>query len=371
VARFARIGQIARWAGFYALLSGGLLYFTYKFYQPEGGGTDYYHYYAMYLRPLDFHQAGAPFIYRQVSALLTHFIYQYGPYYYTHIFFSDARFDQHVFFAALLTNFLALLGCATVTAITAQRLSPGLPQSALLFAGAFCYLEFFAQQCGMGPITDGVAWLMMAIGFLGYVRGSLVTVALVMTVSILERETIPLMLGVIAGVGLVLSPDRRRFDAAVVVLAAAAFAAYFAMRTVWIPVAGAGGQTHLAGLLSGLSRWRRYATKDIFFQDFLSQNLLILLGLTLAWRRLSRASPLPKRVRQHIVALFATAAALVFVCIAAEVSIGRIVTMLTPVAAPLLALALFADEARPAQADASIAAGAGEARATWPRGRRR
>jgi len=358
VTRFARAGQLARWTGLYALLSSGLFYFTYKFYQPAGGGTDYYLYYPMYRWPLNLHAAHAPYIYRQVSAVLTHLIYEYGPYYHTAIAFVQAGYDQRIFFAALLTNDLALLACATITAITTQRLSPGLPRSAVLFAGAFCYLEFFAQQCGMGPITDGVAWLLMAIGFLGYVSGSLITVAVAMTVCIVERESIPLMLGAFAGVRLVLSPDHRRFDAAVIALSAAAFAAYFAMRTAWLPVAGHPLQTHAAGYLRGLSRWRRSMTANVLFQDFLTQNLLILLGLTLGWRRLSRAPPLARPIRQLIVALFVTAGVMVVVCIAAETTIGRIVTMLTPVAAPLLALALFAEEAPPAPADARTQAAA-------------
>ena len=105
----------------YLLLSSGLFYFTYKFYQPTYGGTDYFRYYLAYLHPLNLHATVAPFVYRQVSAVLTNLVYRFGPYYETQIFYSNPRFDQHVFFAALLTNYLALAACAAVAAATLRK----------------------------------------------------------------------------------------------------------------------------------------------------------------------------------------------------------------------------------------------------------
>jgi hypothetical protein len=354
--------DVARRAGLYLLLSSGLFYFAYKFYQPTYGGTDYFHYYPAYLHPLDLHVTNSPFVYRQVSAVLTNLVYRFGPYYNTEIFYSNPQFDQRVFFAAMLTNFLALALCAAVTARTTQHLWPAAPPSSTVFAGALCYLSFFAQQCGMGPITDGVAWLLMAIAFLGYVTGSLPTVAVVLALSVVERETIPIMLGAIAGARLLVSAKHRRLDLVTLALCAAAFAAYWAMRTLWAPVAGHEDQMRIGrSALRVITHWRALISKDVIFQGFLSQNLFILMAVLLAWRRWQgrRAAPLPAQTGPLFLGLWAAAAVLVpigFLALHPPNSIGRIFAMLTPVAASLLAVVMFAGERAPAEPPAQAAA---------------
>jgi hypothetical protein len=352
IARFA-----ARW-GLYLLLSSGLFYFAYKFYQPTYGGTDYFEYYPMYLHPLDLRVAHQPWAYRQLSAVLTNLVYRFGPYYDPQIFFSKPGYDQHVFFAAMLTNYLALAACAVVTSMAAERLRPGGGPAVPIFAGALCYLSFFAQQSGMGPITDGVAWLLVAIGFLGYLRRSLVTVGVVLALAVFERELIPLMVGAIAGVDLVLSREQRRFDLTVIVLCIAAVALYAGMRTVWAPVAGKGFQTQIGVGARAASLWRSFASRDVLVQGFLTQNLLILLGLNLLWRwrQGGRTRALSVEVARLIVGLFAAAAVLVAVSYLAMIgqNVGRILAMLTPITATLLALLLLPDERAPAAAPAPV-----------------
>jgi hypothetical protein len=348
--------------GIYLLLSSGLFYFAYKFYQPTYGGTDYFHYYRAYLHPLDLSVTEAPFVYRQVSAVLTNLVYRFGPYYDTQIFYSNPQFDQRVFFAAMLTNYLALGLCAAVTARITERLWPEGPPSAPLFAGALCYLSFFAQQSGMGPITDGVAWLMMALAFLGYVAGSLPTLAVVLALSIFEREILPIMIGVIAGMRLILSPTHRRFDLVTIGLCALAFGLYLGMRTLWAPVAGHEDQLRIGRSFVRIVRdWRALVSKDVIFQGFLSQNLLILTAVLLVWRRLRgrRAPLLAPQTGALMAGLWAAAAALVpigFLTLHPPNSIGRIFAMLTPIAASLLAVLMFAKEAAPAPRPARIAA---------------
>lgn len=88
------------------VVSYGLLYFSYKYYVPWSGGIDFASYYNMYLSPLDFDATTSPFIYRQLSAIVTHLVYAAGIFYPNAIWFHDPRYDQHVFFAALLTNYV-------------------------------------------------------------------------------------------------------------------------------------------------------------------------------------------------------------------------------------------------------------------------
>ena len=356
-ASLAAVGRFATRVGFYLLLSSGLFYFAYKFYQPTHGGNDYFQYYPMYLRPLDLHVAQQPWAYRQVSAVLTHLIYRFGPYYHPQVFFSKPGYDQRVFFAALLTNYLALAACAAVTTMAAERLRPNGGAAAPMFAGALCYLSFFAQQSGMGPITDGVAWLLLAVGFLGYLRRSLVIVGVVMALSIFERELIPLMIGAIAGVDLVLSREQRRFDVSVIVLCAAAVALYLGMRGIWAPVQGKTLQLQLGIGARMVSLWRSFVNRDVLVQGFLSQNLLILLGINVMWRwRQGRGAPGPSpQLTRLVVGLYAAAAVLVVVSYFAMIgqNVGRILAMLTPITAALLALTLLPEERAPAIATAA------------------
>src|SRR5579863_9142962 len=72
-------GDIGRFAVL-SLASYGLLYFSYKWYAPTDGDF-VYEYYKMYVRPVDFSIADAPFIYRQFSAALSNMIYSSGIYY--------------------------------------------------------------------------------------------------------------------------------------------------------------------------------------------------------------------------------------------------------------------------------------------------
>ena len=219
-----------------------------------------------------------------------------------------------------------------------------------MFAGALCYLSFFAQQSGIGPITDGVAWLLVAIGFLGYLRRSRVAVGVVLALAVFERELIPLMIGAIAAVDLVISREQRRFDITVLVLCVAAVALYAGMRTVWAPVAGKGFEAQIGIGARAASLWRAFASRDVLVQGFLTQNLLILLGLNLLWRRGWRAPALPVEVARLVIGLFAAAAVLVAVSYLAMIgqNVGRILAMLTPIAATLLALLLLPDERAPA-----------------------
>src|SRR4249920_3256529 len=93
--------------GVLLLASYGLFYFSYKYYVPIQ--ADFYRYYPMYQRPLDFTAATAPFVYRQVSAVITHALYLTGIFYPEDIAFADPEIDQRMFSSALLANYLGLL----------------------------------------------------------------------------------------------------------------------------------------------------------------------------------------------------------------------------------------------------------------------
>ena len=109
------LANIAMRSFFFFLISYGMLYFSYKFYSPIiGGGSDFFQYYNMYLNPLNFDVASSPFIYRQFSALITNFIIKSGIFYNAVISYNDPTISQRVFFAVLLSNYMALFFTAHI-----------------------------------------------------------------------------------------------------------------------------------------------------------------------------------------------------------------------------------------------------------------
>src|SRR5262249_54926698 len=152
--------------------------------------ADFYEYYPMYQRPLDFGAAGSPFIYRQVSALLTHAIYAAGLYYPHDIAFADPQIDQRMFFAALLTNYLGLVLAAALAGSVAERETGSVTSS--LIAGFLCLLSFHSQTAVIAGMTDGVSWAFVAALYLFYGQRRRVPFAALIALAIFQREVIPL-----------------------------------------------------------------------------------------------------------------------------------------------------------------------------------
>lgn len=332
---------------FYGFLSYGFFYFSYKYYTPNFGGTDFLEeYYRMYLQPLRFDVASAPFIYRQLSAILVHLVWLSGIYHGTDIAFAEPGYDQRVFFAAMLTNYAALVATATVAADIARKLMPGKNEAWALMGGAFCFFDFYSQPAAMSVTTEGVSWLIVAIGFLGYVRRSPLTVGIVLCLAIFQREIVPIIFAALSASLIVLGSKDRKFHATILMLSVAAFGLYAAMRTFWIPVAGYEEQLSLSSFVQLLSQWSRLLSANAIFQVFLSQNLLIVLGALSVWSVIGR----PGNGKASDAAtdpltggLYMTALLLTVVGVGTLLqsnNIGRILSLLTPIASPILAMLL-------------------------------
>jgi hypothetical protein len=327
----------------FVLLSYGLFYFSYKYYVPDLGGNDFYAYYLMYLDPFNYDVAKSSFVYRQLTALLVHLVWKLGIFYDTTIAFSKEGYDKRVFFAAIFTNYIALTIVAIVVTYTTEKLCIQKDEALSILSGLFCFFGFFVQQAILTGLTEGISWLLVAVGFLGYVRKSLIPICGVLSLSVIQRETIPFVFGTFAAVGLLFRPNERRFDAIVLFLSLSSFLGYVLMRSVFIPVPGHEEQLNLSAYLLSLAAWREKVTEAFIFQAFLSQNLLILLAAVLAALTISRGfqrkAKLPLFPTLEI-SLFASVFVLSVIGFAAGIqvnNIGRILSVLTPVAAALLA----------------------------------
>ncbi|HEY2482632.1 MAG TPA: hypothetical protein VGI30_10610, partial [Caulobacteraceae bacterium] len=274
-------------------------------------------------------------------------VWKLGFYYNTRIAFAVHGYDQRVFFAAIFTNWIALVACATIAAAATRALIPTGGETWPLLGGALCFFDFFAQQGVLAGMSEGVSWLLVAIGFLGWVRRSLQVVAIILCLSIIQRETIPIVFGALSLFMLRVPQESRRFHVNVLAISVVAFLAYIGMRLAYSPLPGNEQQLSPTSFLYLLSHWNRLATREGAFQVFLSQNLLICLGGITALTVLAGPGA-PARPRSAIdpttVALLLTAFVLTAVGIGTlsqSNNIGRVLSILTPITAPLLAKGLF------------------------------
>jgi uncharacterized membrane protein (UPF0136 family) len=321
--------KILRLALLFALTY-GMLYFSYKYYVPWHGGNDFFYYYNMYLSPLDFGAAPSPFVYRQLSAIATYLVYITGIYYPNAIGFNDAGYDQHVFFAALLTNYIFLaLAAWTVGAIVEHELGKSAFIPATL-GGLFCFLAFHSQVSVITGVTEGVSWFLLALAFLFYLRKEALPLFIILMLAILQRETILIVFASISGIALMLQHDNRRFNGVVFLWSVACCIAYLLMRTTILPIPGHTEQTDPAWVFNNLRTF--HLTRDVFFQGFFSQNLLFvyLTAIIFFGDEQSRRFWLPT--------LLGTFLVLVVVCLAENIgNFGSTTCILSPILAAFVA----------------------------------
>jgi hypothetical protein len=318
------------------LASYGLLYFSYRNYSPDGGGVDFYSYYPVYLHPLDFGAAPAPFVLRQLSALLTHAIHGTGTHWPGAIRFVHAGIDQSWFFSALLANYLCLLAAAWVAGraveVVASSTEPVFPW----LAGLLCLLSFHSQSVVITGLTEGPSWLLAAGCLLAWLERRRWLLSLLLLLAVLQRETLDVAFAGIAACALLFQPSSRRFAVWILIWALLCFACYLLIRTV-AGVSGSEEQLDPATLASALGRFR--VTGPILLQGLLSQNMMFLCVLccALAWQR---------RPDLHFwlpVLLFVTAELwLMAIAAGTGTNVGRICGVLTPLFATWTAVALRA-----------------------------
>jgi hypothetical protein len=310
----------------------GLLYFSYKYDMPRSGGVDFFQYYKMYLSPLDFTAAPSPFVYRQLSAIVTHWVYTAHIYYPNTIWFQEPGYDQRVFFAALLTNYFFLVLTAWVVGAIVEQLGEDRFMPATL-GGLLCLLSFETQVSVITGLTEGLSWFLLSLAFLFYLRRNALPLAVILTLAIVQRETTLIVFAAISGISLLLRPEDRRFNGFVFLGSLMCCVAYLVMRIKIVPAAGAAFQTDPVALFDRLKHL--HVARDQLLQGFASQNLLWLFvaaAFTAADRR-TRTYWLPVLLGAFLVLVAVSLAA------ASPNNVGRIAAILHPLFAAFIAVA--------------------------------
>lgn len=308
----------------------GLLYFSYKYYVPWSGGNDFANYYNIYLSPLNLHATSAPFVCRQISAVLTNLIFNAGIYYPLRIAFENPQYSQRVFFAALLTNWIFLVLAAWLAGLIAEQLLEEESILIALIAGMFCMLAFETQQAVITGLTEGPAWFLFAAAFFAYLRKAKWLLLIVLVLTIFQRETISIAIATIAALDLLLRRDSIRFRLQVLGASVFCFAVYFLGRKTL--VSGWEQQVEPERIASSL--FHLQIDKSLIFQGILSQStmalFLIVSFLGFGYMR---------RQKIWVLVMLGTLLVIDTVGLLANIgsNIGRIGTLLTPALAGLAA----------------------------------
>ena len=227
----------------------------------------------MYEHPLDFSVANAPFVFRQISAVLTYGIYKLGFYYPNGIMFNEAGYDQRIFFAALFSNYLCLVATAWIAGLIVSQLTGSSSLTYQLMAGFLCFLSFHVQSVLITGLTEGASWLLMTAAFLAYIKRNMLILMIILLVSVLQRETILIAFASIAFMVWILEPTSRRYNGGVFIWSIICFAAYLSLRK-FTGVTGYEQQMQVNLFFNQLVSF--HFTKEILTQVGFSQNVFFI-----------------------------------------------------------------------------------------------
>ncbi len=320
------------------LLSYGMLYFSYKFYIPLiGGGNDFYNYYKMYINPLDFTQTHAPFIYRQFSATITNIIYEWGIFYNTTISFTDSQISQKLFFASILSNYLALV----LTALTVSKTVDLYVKNSFIYpliGGAICFMSFGVSTYVLTGLTEGWTWFLIAIGFYSLKSNNLKLFIIISLVSIFQKEIISIILGIFSFIYFVYhfkyneSKNLHMFYIKTFLISLGSFLTYIIVRKVLMPVDGHANQLSTDAWLNSFLN-TNFSEISFVIPTLLSSNLLYLLISLFLIIFYKYKQDLNQLYKADFVAILFTVAGLYFIGIITSIgtNIGRILLNLSPI----------------------------------------
>ncbi|ASP20118.1 hypothetical protein ANTHELSMS3_01419 [Antarctobacter heliothermus] len=313
-----------------------LFYLAYKFHVPDFGGTDYAHYHAMYLSPLDFSAADAPWVLRQIQAVLVNLLYEAGFDYDTDIAFAATGYERGVFFSALTVNYLSVTLTAALLGTYLHRQTR---QAELVswWIPAVMVFNFSILFFAFSGLTEGLSLLMFTAAYLAYRAGLPLIAALIILAAALQRELIPILFVALVFVDLITGGQHKQ-KSRLLVLASATLSlcAHIALR-LSLSNDQYGHQLSPQSLIDALAGFS-FGNREFIFQVFLTQNLAIIVLLaTVMFMVATRRAP---RVDRWLTRdLCVTFGVILFVGIAAAVgnNIGRLLIFCSPVLTIILA----------------------------------
>ncbi len=188
----------------FILISYPVFYYTYKFYNPNLGGKDFYFYYPLY-KNLDITHTEAPFNMRLISSLIVYLFYNVGFYYDTTISFQNQHIDQRVFFNAIFVNWISIV--ITIKLIF-QCIYKKTRELWFSFSISIIFLTGFGTIFFLfSPISDGVSILLITITYILYKKKNSL-LYLLYILLLFQREFAFIIFGILAFVDFISSKDK-------------------------------------------------------------------------------------------------------------------------------------------------------------------
>jgi len=335
---------------FFLLISYGLLYFSYKYFSPDFGQSDFYHYYKMALEPLNFSVTESPFIYRQFSTVMTALVYETGLFYNMKISYVQDGIDQQLFFSFILSNYLALVLTSIIVSKVVDLEIGKVTVMAPLLAGTLCYLSFGASTYVLTGLVEGWSWFLIALAFYAFKKENVYLFVIVLMISLFQKEVVSMIFGVISAVYILLAyfDSNKQINKKYVwffIISIGTFLTYILIRKVLIPVGGFENQLDFNQLLHYLITYDFFDPRKLYVTIF-SQNLfyLLLLLFVLNFFIYKNEKNRFQLLRANfIIALISVCIVLFLIGMAAALgsNIGRIVLTTSPLSAIYIGYYLY------------------------------
>jgi hypothetical protein len=259
----------------------GYVYTAYKYGNPFFGRNDFFRYETMVAHPFDLSATPAPFVLRQIPAIVASVFYRLGFHGDTAAVIDTLGLDGETkrrFFAMILSNALAVCLSFTILSgyLRTKLATDGLISSLALFGILAAW--FYFPSAVIAPVTIGWGWLASSFLVVAFVEASAAMTVLACALALFSRET-TLIFGLTMFVAsLLFERDRRRGVGVSVIVLAVSCLLYLALR-----IGLTTGYEHqinpagIAGRIASLS-----FPAHFFVQLILAQGILILLLVLIA-----------------------------------------------------------------------------------------
>jgi hypothetical protein len=272
---------------FLILISYPILYYNYKFGNPNLGLIDFFDYYPMYL-DWNFEPVESPFNTRIFSISLVYLFVKTGIYYPTKISFTNSDYDpellQLVFFNANLVSYIGvLLTCYFIRKIVLLKITD------TLFASIISVLYLFAfatKSLMISGLTDAWGVLFGTMAYYFFLKRSN-WIFIILFLSIFQREYVFFIFGLL-GLYFVtkdyfIKKEINKFYLGTMFSSIVFFVIYFILRKTIFYTEQHADQLETTGYITNLLT-RRFPFWDFIFQSLFIQNILMLYGLTIYYK---------------------------------------------------------------------------------------
>jgi hypothetical protein len=266
-----------------AILLYGYVYSAYKYGNPFTGQNDFFSYKEMVARPFDLSVADAPFVLRQIPAIVAFAFYRLGAYYDTAATVDLVNLDSDTkrrFLALILSNALAI--CLSLTTLSAYLRVKLTGDSLIVMLALFgIFTGWFYFPIGViAPLANGWGWLAASLFVIAFIeRNPLLTCAACLVGMFSRETTLVFALAMFASV-LIFERDGRSGVILSVLALVVGCMAYLLIREQL--TSGNEHQIAVESIISSLLSFK--ISRDFLFQSILSQALLATLVLAIALR---------------------------------------------------------------------------------------